>query len=67
MTVLSNSSASVHYHKRESRHFGLPVNRVASLRFALVHFHCYIDGCELLRWPEANLTNQTMKKDETLV
>lgn len=67
MPILNNSSASVYYHKCESRHFRLPVNRVAALRFALVHFNCHIDGREQLRCPDANLTNQTKKKDEALV
>lgn len=66
-TMLNNRGAGVYYHKCESRHFRLPVDRVASLRFALVHFHRYIDGCEQLRRPDANLTHQTVKKDQTLV
>lgn len=65
--IFNNSSASVYYHKCESWFFRLPVNRVASLHFALVHFNRYIDACEPLHCPDADLTNQTMKKDETLV
>lgn len=66
MEILNSSNSSDHYHECESRHFRLPVYRVASLRFALVHFDCYVDGSEELHRPYANLTNQTTKQDKTL-
>lgn len=46
------------YHKCESWHFCLSINRITSLHLALVHLHCNIDRLGQLSGPRANLAHQ---------
>lgn len=46
------------YHKRESWHFCLPIDGVASLHLALVYLHCNVDRFGQFSCPRANLTHQ---------
>lgn len=67
-TVSNSYDNSKDYHKCESWHFCLPVNRVASLHLALMHLHCNVDWFGQLSGPRANLTHQAEEQcNKTLV